>query len=1187
MNFKSHILLALSCLLGIVVFGQNIEFIENKGQWDKSVSFMGQVTNGNFFIHPNGYTVLQYNAEDWHEMNEQIHGKSSSKPVVLRSHAYRVDFQGANTKASIVADKPVFSYNNYFIGDDPSKWAANCRIYQGITIKDIYPNIDLRYYTDKGTLKYDLVVHPGGSVADIALKYTGVDELKVKNKELVIGTSLGELKERYPYTYQYGEKGRTEIGAKYSVKGNTVKFDVKQYDPSAILVIDPTLEFCSFSGSSAENWGYTATYGPDGSMFGGGIVRGSGFPVNTGAFQQTFAGGVEDIGIIKLSPDGSTRLYATYIGGSAIEQPHSLVVDAQGNLVIAGRSNSDNYPVVGPQPNRGTAFDIVVTKLNAAGNAIIGSQRIGGRSDDGANIRNDHSGSATSLLRNYGDDGRSEVILDGAGNIYVASCTQSDNFPVRNGFQGTLGGGQDAVVLKLSPDVSNLLFSTYLGGGGNDAGYVLSLAPNGNIYVAGGTESNSTGAQPFPGSTAGTLGPVSNGGIDGFISIISNNGSAILRTTFVGTSAIDQIYGIQFDRLGFPYIMGQTTGTMSVINATWSQANGKQFIAKLQPDLSAYVYRTTFGKGETAPDISPVAFLVDRCENVYVSGWGGRVSGNGFPTAGVQGLPVTPDAIKSTPDINPTTGIGEDFYFFVLQKNATAILYGSFFGQNSAVLGDHVDGGTSRFNSEGVIYQAICASCSNNNPFPTTPGAFAVTKPTSANCNLAMVKIAFNLAGVGSSVQSLIGGVPRDTAGCVPLTVDFIDTIGQAQFYEWDFGDNTGQIVTNTPNTSHTYTSVGVFQVMLVAVDSASCNIRDTSYMNIKVGASQALPDFTANKIGPCTEFQYRFDNTSVAPAGFPFGPQSFIWDFGDNTPRVVSGPGSITHTFASPGTYNVRLILNDDTYCNSPDSLVKQLRVAAFVSAEFDTEPTGCAPYNAVFTNNSSGGSQFIWDFGDGSQPSNEVNPTHLYNNPGTYTITLIAIDSATCNISDTVRFTVSVLGNPVADFTASPQPPVVNTAISFTNLSSPDAIRFKWLFGDGDSLITTSRNVVQHEYNSTGTFNVCLIATNQAGCPDTVCKEVNTIIEPAVDVPTAFTPLNGGINSIVFVRGFGIARMKFTVWARWGEKVFETNSKDIGWDGRYKGKLLPMDVYAYTLDVEFSDGTKTTKKGDITLIR
>ncbi|MGZ3853810.1 MAG: PKD domain-containing protein, partial [Flavisolibacter sp.] len=746
---------------------------------------------------------------------------------------------------------------------------------------------------------------------------------------------------------------------------------------------------------------------------------------------------------------------------------------------------------------------------------------------------------------------------------------------------------QDAVVLKFNPDLSTLLFSTYLGGNGNDAAYVIEVNPvDNNIYVAGGTESSD-----FPGSTAGTIGPANHGGIDGFVSIISNDGSTLIKSTYLGTNAIDQVYGLKFDLLGFPYVMGQTTGSWPVINAAWSTPSGRQFIAKLRPDLSNYVYSTVFGKttgGQSAPDISPVAFLVDRCENVYVSGWGGKVvSGLNYPSAGVAGLPVTPDAIKSIPDVNARSGLAEDFYFFVLKKDATKQLYGTFFGQNGGDIRDHVDGGTSRFDKNGVIYEAICASCGNTLPFPTTPGAWATKKAASANCNLALVKIDFDLSGVRSGVQSWINGRPRDTAGCVPLTVELRDTVLNAVSYEWSFGDGSPGVKTTAPTTTHTYNAVGVYKVMLVAIDSTTCNLRDTSYVNIKVSDLEAKLDFNSIKLNPCDSFKYRFDNLSSAPAVRPFTSTSFSWDFGDGSAQVTTGLGSVFHNYASAGTYNVKLILNDSAYCNYPDTVIKPLRIASLVKADFETPPNGCAPYDAVFTNVSQAGSQFTWDFGDGSPTSNQVSPTHLYPNPGTYTIRLVAIDSGTCNIIDSTKKTITVFGNPTADFTAAPQPPVVNTPISFTNLSSLDAIRFKWEFGDGDSLITTSRTGISHEYNATGKYNVCLTAYNQANCPATICKDVSALISPAVDVPNAFTPGKFGANSTVYVRGFGIANMKFSIWARWGEKVFETNSKKVGWDGYFKGKMLPMDVYAYTLEVEFSDGTKTTKTGDITLIR
>ena len=238
-------------------------------------------------------------------------------------------------------------------------------------------------------------------------------------------------------------------------------------------------------------------------------------------------------------------------------------------------------------------------------------------------------------------------------------------------------------------------------------------------------------------------------------------------------------------------------------------------------------------------------------------------------------------------------------------------------------------------------------------------------------------------------------------------------------------------------------------------------------------------------------------------------------------------------------------------------------------------------------------GGLTFQWNFGDPASGANNtstaVNGTHDYNTPGTYTIELIASDPNTCNLFDTTRFTIVVYEKPVANFSYVPVTPVENTPVTFTNLSSPapTATRFRWLWGDGDSLLTTSRAPVDHQYNSTGTFIACLTAYNAAGCADDTCQQVRTIVIPALDVPNAFTPNGDERNRRVFVRGFGIAKMQFIIWNRWGQKVFQTNDYREGWDGKVKGTVQPMDVYAYTLEVEFFDGTKATKKGDITLLR
>ncbi|MFZ9877603.1 MAG: PKD domain-containing protein [Chitinophagaceae bacterium] len=1172
---------------------QAIQFIENKGQWDERILFRGEVSNGAFFIQENGYTVLQHDPVSTFKLQEAKHHNIDS--FLIRSHAWRVEF--VNAAGKVIPEKVLPTYNNYFLGNEPGKWATACKTYQAIAIEDIYPNIDLRYYTDQGILKYDFVVRPGGLVSDITLRYVGVEALSTKKGELNYETSVGSFKESAPFTYQPNESGRQQVPCRYVVKNNIVKFEVGKYDPSQTLVIDPSIIFCSFSGSTADNWGFTATYGPDGSMYAGGIVFNDGgrFPTTTGAIQSTYQGGETDICLIKLSPDGRNRLWATYLGGSGNEQPHSLVVDAQENLYLTGRTNSPNsttgFPVIGNGTLAGDGFDIIVAKINSTGTTLLGSRKIGGTAADGVNIAS--SRALNSLQRNYGDDGRGEIILDPAGNIFVVSHTQSNGgasgngaFPVTAGaFQTNFGGGlQDAVLLKLSNNLSTLQFASFFGGTGNDAGYVISVNPsNGNLYMAGGTESPNL----IPSSQSGTVISSSlSGTIDGYLTIIKSDGTQRIKTTYLGTSGIDQVFGVQFDVNGFPYVMGQTTGNWPIQNAVYNNPSGKQFIAKLQPDLSAFVYSTAFGSGSTIPNISPVAFLVDRCENVYMSGWGGTGFGSGFTSAGTAGLPVTPDAFKSNTD-------GKDFYFFVLKKDASGQLFGSFFGEDNSVNNgnDHVDGGTSRFDRSGAIYQAICGNCSiGNSPrpnYPVTAGAWATTNNSSgAGCSLTMVKIAMNLAGVQSAIRSSINNVVGDTLGCVPLTVAFRDTVGNAQSYEWDFGDGSPRATTSTPSNAHTYAAVGTYRVMLIAIDPSSCNGRDTSFVQIRVGNIEATLDFNPVKLLPCTSLNYRFDNLSTTLAAYPFRNTSFRWNFGDGSAPVTAGTNSVFHTYSAPGTYQVTLYLVDTTYCNAPDSLRIPLTIAENVKAGFTTNPIGCAPYAAVFSNTSVAGQTYSWSFGDGNT-SVQSSPTHTYAQPGTYTVTLIANNPNTCNLSDTVRFTIQVLDAPLSNFSFTPVAIQPNTPHSFTNLSSSDAIRFKWTFGDGDSILTTSRVPIIHQYKSSGTFQVCLTAYNQLDCPRTICKTVEASINPLVDVPNAFTPQSGDVNSVIQVKGFGIVKLKWEIWNRWGQKVFETTDAKFGWDGKFKGVLQPMDVYMYTLAVEFFDGRTLTKKGDITLIR
>ncbi|HET6255655.1 MAG TPA: PKD domain-containing protein [Puia sp.] len=1150
-------------------------------------------------------------------------GGAKNDPYLLHLHSYRVSFVGANDDVSIMPDKAVASYNNYFIGDKKN-WAVLCKIYQGILYKDMYKGIDIHYYTDLGTLKYDIVVHPGADPSQVILQYDGQTKLSVRKNRIYVQTSVGTVQELEPRSYQVDGSGRSEVACSYKLlPGNRIQFSVGSYSPDATLVIDPTEVFCSFTGSKSDNWGYTATYDGAGNLYLGGIVLdetdiggsdGNGYLVSPGAFQTTFQGGDAseggpsgggyqyDVGIMKLSGSGSNRIFATYLGGKGDEQPHSMIVDNSGDLIVTGRTSSANFPLdVTTGANQtlygpGGGFDIFVTKFTADGTGLIASRRIGGTGDDGVNYAPKYVVEGAHDLRlNYGDDGRSEVILDAAGNVYLAACTQSTDFPTTPGAFETNpgGGGQDGVLLKLSPNLNQVLFSSYLGGENLDVATVLALSPADNsIWVAGGTLS-----AKFPGTGNAPVVQAANaGGIDGFVAQVSNDGSTLIKSTYYGSTLTDMIYGIQFDKEGDPYVMGTTSGVIPVVNSPFNnggnQATGKQFITKFKPDLSGIVYSANFGPGgEPYPAISPTAFLVDRCENVYVSGWGGgpniyeRYTGSdGTSGTGTDGLTATGNALRGTTDNN-------DFYFFVLQKNAASQLYGSFFGQVGGTYGDHVDGGTSRFDAQGVIYEAICANCYGGATFPTTLGVYAPSNGTNngrqtTGCNEAGVKIAFNFAGVAAGLKSVTHG-RGDSVGCVPLNVSFSDTIRNAKNYIWIFGDGTPPVQTTGFTENHTYTSTGVFKVTEIAIDSNSCNVADTEYREIIVSNNPATLNFDFAKVPPCTSLSYVFTNLSTSPPGLPFGPSSFLWTFGDGTPPTPDGPSQITHSFMSPGAYNVTLSLTDTDYCNYPLDTTEIVNVAQNVKASFITPAIGCAPDSALFSNTTAGGEYYYWNFGDGSPiDSTDISPIHYYPNPGTYTVTLLAVNPNTCNIRDSTSVTITLYTKPAADFNYDPLPSRVNTPTTFVPTSSP-AVRYLWLFGDGSSEVKTAPDTVVHQYIRTDTFQVCLLVTNAEGCTDTVCHPVAALINPLLDVPNAFTPGRFGTNAIVKVVGFGIVHMTWRIYNRWGQVVFQSDDPNIGWDGYYRGQMQPMDVYAYTLEADFSDGTHATKKGDITLIR
>lgn len=1146
-----------------------LEFVANKGQWDAPFLYKSITGGGNVYLEQNGITY-QVEAND---NSAKIHGVKENHlpaPQTLYFHTYKVTFEGA-LKAEVTESKQQTHYYNYYLGNDKNRWKSGIHPSLNVDYKGIYKNIDLHVASEEGNLKYDFIVNAGGDAADIKLKFTGADGLSIEKGNLSIKTSVGTLQELKPYAYQYINDEKVEVPCKYKLNGNVVTYYFPQgYDNNYTLVIDPTVVFSTYTGSSADNWGFTATYDNVGNFYAGGGTQGNGYPTSLGAYSSAYDTGATcggenafkpDVTITKFNAAGNAIIYSTYLGGNNNDQPHSMVVDGAGNLIVVGRTCSGNFPTTF-RPYAGGS-EIFVTSFNAAGTALNGSTFMGGSGDDGINISAVYS-VVSSLKHSYGDDARSEVIVDNAGNIYVAASSRSSDFPQVNSSQASAGSTQDAVVFKLNNTVSSLIWSTYLGGSGDDAAYVLAFNRSQSaLYVSGGTASNNFYA------TGSTYRTTHSGGIDGFITKFQNGGSyARLIGTFVGGSSYDQCYGIQTDSKNNVYVMGQSLNNgVPRVNSPGFNPNSSQFILKLDSSLSNTIYATQFGSGtQTVTNITPTAFLVDTCENVYVSGWGGTVSGNGSSTTGMPTVLGSPAPAL----INGTSPTGEDFYFFVMSRTATTQLFGGFFG--SPTIGDHVDGGTSRFDKNGVIYQAICGGCGGSSSVPTTTGAYRTTNG-SGNCNLVALKIAMDLGAVDAQFTV------APTKICVGESVSFTNTSVNATNYEWDFGDGSPVFTGATPGPK-TYNSAGTFTIRLIVGNPDACNARDTAYQTVTVSNARIDAIFNATVIDTCFPYKASFvNNSTYSPT--PVGTV-FTWDYGDGS-TPFTGVTPPNKNYPGAGTYTVRLIMTDPAACNSPDTAVQ---VVTFkndsVVALFDVPNLNCISDSFRVTNRSKNGATYLWYFGDG-KTATTFSASHRYDTVGTYKVTLVVTNPATCNRIDSISKTITLYPSPTADFTYSPTVPETNVPYDFSN-KSQNAIRFSWNFGDGEGSEDMNPS---HTYKRSGNYNVCLIAFNKEGCSDTICKPLVADVKPLADLPTAFSPNGDGKNDILYVRGYGVQTVNLRIFNRWGQQVFETNDMNIGWDGTYKNKPQEMEAYGFVLNVTFTDGSSFNKKGNVTLLR
>lgn len=1157
-----------SLLLATIAFAQgNGAFLENRGQWPAAVHFKADLPGAAVWCENDGLLIDRF----VHRRDPADTGPHP-RPFRTDHHVLRLRMVDADHDARWEGSGVQRGAYNFFLGNDPSHWASGAHAFDAFIMRSVWPGIDLRWHRVGDALKYDVLIAPGADPQEIAFRYEAADKVALHGDELVISTSLGELVEHIPMAYQEVNGTRVPVNCSYRLKNGVVRFAIEGYDRTVALVIDPTLELSTYSGSTSDNFGYSATYDSEGFLYAGSSSFGNGYPTTTGAYQQTWHGGDgqltipgTDIALTKFDTTGTFLIWSTMLGGSGDDLPHSLIVDQNDELLVLGTTGSPDFPTTSqaydqsfgggvPYTPQGIGVsypngaDMIVARISNNGQALLASTFLGGSLNDGHN-------SAAALKVNYADEMRGEILLAPNNDVVIVSCTTSPDFPTTAGAPQTIfgGGTHDGVVSRFNPALSSLMWSTFFGGSGSDAAFSGEYDDAGRLFICGGTNSTNlpTTANAFQTTFQG-------GTADAFVAKYNALGSQLTNCTYYGSAAYDQSYLMDLDQEGNPFLFGQTLAPVGEMleNAAYSDLSGGQFICKMDPLLTDRLIGARIGDFNNVVDldISPTAFLVDYCDKLYVCGWGSPI----YVQLSTTGLPITNNAYQSTTD-------GQDFYLAVFEVDMSALSYGTYFGGNLSE--EHVDGGTSRFDRRGRVYGAVCAGCGNHDDFPHTPGAWSPTN-NSNNCNLGVFKFDFD-APLVIADPAFQGPI------CVGDLVQFQNHSQLGQTYLWDFGDNSQTSTAVAP--FHTYTQPGTYTVTLSAFNPNACNEQDVD--SIQVHVSPAAPFLQAmddvNLCGPTASITLSATSNGTASI--------FVWSTNASFTDTLNTSLADSTALLSPPVQGVYVVqASTPGSCIAVDAV---MITTSLINAAISPDVPICADETATLTlTGIDPGSTIAWtptadiDAGQGTT-SVHVSPSESE----TYTANVTAPSGCTWSASADVNVS-PLFGSSVG--ASVDQALVLSGTTVHLNATPSNGVTYQWTpataVSDASIANPTAFVTSTTWYGVTITDGTCtrkdsvLVTVYELRCED-----------PDIFVPDAFTPNGDGSNDALLVRGRHIASLDFKVFDRWGELVFETTDQTKGWDATFRGKAVDPAVFVYWLDATCIDGQHFFKKGNVTVIR
>ena len=575
-----------------------LAFEANQGQTDPQVKYMARGSGYTVFLTAND-TVFA------------LHSSSQAATQKNRTAAIHMHLVGGNPQSQITAGSQLQGRSNYFIGNDPSQWHANVAQYARISYRDAYPGVNLAFYGKQKQLEFDFIVAPGASPAPIRLGVSGANRIATDDSgNLILTSSAGDVLLHKPVAYQQKDGARQPVDARFVLQAhNLVSFELGNYDRSRELVIDPSVSYATYLGGLGEDDGIAIAVDGAGAAYVTGQTMSTNFP---GANSANYKGGF-DVFVTKISADGSSLLYSTYIGGPGNDSGNAIALDASGDAFVAGGAATGFPTTSGAYQTtfKGGNIDAFVFELAPSGGSLTYSTYLGGNGDDVAN--------GIALAK------------DASGDTFIVGSTTSTNFPTNptGGISGMSAGG---FVTKMNSSGSGLVYSTYLGVATTDIASAVAVDTNNNAYVTGTT--NSKNFPHTPGvfqPTCGTDGNCNGAFYDAFVSVINAAGNGFVYSTFLGGESNDQGLGIAVDSAGDAYVTGVTSSTQFPLtnNLQAYRGNGDAFVAELNTTGTAPLIYSTY-LGGTGSD-SGLAIAVDSNKNAYVTG---VTASSDFPVIG-------------------------------------------------------------------------------------------------------------------------------------------------------------------------------------------------------------------------------------------------------------------------------------------------------------------------------------------------------------------------------------------------------------------------------------------------------------------------------------------------------------------------------------------------------------------------